>query len=98
MLIPQGTAGKGARKQGGDRADLAELRRQLANPSAASEGCRQRLSELAGHLAQLRSLGDEFSRVDFSAAAVAVMDYGVGGKRANPTAVGAAEQAPAALA
>jgi hypothetical protein len=72
MLISQGhselTTG-----QGRPETDLAELRRLLAVPSAMTERHRQRLVDLAGRLARVRALGDEYLRVDFSPHAAEVL-------------------------
>ena len=46
--------------------DLAELRRRLANPSNVTDGCRQRLVNLARQLARVQALGDEYTRVELS--------------------------------
>ena len=66
MLISQEVRSPASGPQGSGRGGLAELRRQLAEPSALSDGNRQRLLELARRLARVRSLGDEYVRVCFS--------------------------------
>lgn len=66
MLISQEVQSHAYPAQGSVRGSLAELRRQLAEPSALSDGNRQRLLELARRLARVRSLGDEYVRVCFS--------------------------------
>lgn len=73
MLIPQQAQGGSLRTQGGDRCELAELRRQLADPSTLSDGNRRRLLELARRVARVQALGDEFRRVGLSEMAVAAM-------------------------
>lgn len=59
--------------QGRPETDLAELRRRLASPSAMTDGHRQRLVDLAGRLARVRALGDEYLRVDLSDHATEVL-------------------------
>jgi hypothetical protein len=66
MLISQEVRSQTSPAQGSVRGGLAELRRQLAEPSALSDGNRQRLLELARRLARVQSLGDEYVRVGFS--------------------------------
>ncbi|NLW86524.1 MAG: hypothetical protein GXY38_06590 [Planctomycetes bacterium] len=66
MLISQQTRHKPARGQGCPPGGLAELRSQLAKPSAVSDGSRQRLLNLSRRLAAVQALGDDFARVDFS--------------------------------
>ncbi len=70
MLISQEVQSQAFGPQGSGRGGLAELRRQLAEPSALNDGNRQRLLELARRLARVRSLGDEYVRVDFSDSAM----------------------------
>lgn len=74
MLVPQEASGQEPRRHGRCRADLGELRRQLANPSALDDGNRQRLLDLMTRLARVRALGDEYSRVSLSPMATAAMD------------------------
>jgi len=71
MLISQAVECERPRMQGGPEAGLAELRRQLADPSTLSDGNRQRLLELARRLARVQALGDEYARVEFSRQAAA---------------------------
>ena len=66
MLISQEVRSQASPAQGSVRGGLAELRRQLAEPSALSDGNRQRLLELARRLARVQGLGDEYVRVCFS--------------------------------
>ena len=77
MLISQQAQGEPPRLHGSGRASLAELRRQLANPSCMSDGNRQRLLELARRLARVQALGDEYVRVGFSEQVEAAL-YGAG--------------------
>jgi len=71
MLIPQDALSKARSRQGCQAASLAELRRQLANPSNLRDGHRQRLLDLARRLARVQALGDEYCRVELSGAASA---------------------------
>jgi len=71
MLVPREAQCETPRPQGSGRASLAELRRQLTDPSTINDGCRQRLLELASRLAQVRALGHEYVRVGFSEQAAA---------------------------
>jgi hypothetical protein len=73
MLISQQDRSEARRRQGSPRIDFAQLRRQLASPSEIPDGHRQRLLELAGRLARVRALGDEYCRVELSDAAAAVV-------------------------
>jgi hypothetical protein len=73
MLIPQNAQCEAHERHGCRESALAELRRSLANPSALSDGHRQRLLELSRRLARVGALGDEYSRVVFSDAAQAAM-------------------------
>ena len=66
MLISQRGGGEWVRGNGCVRANLAELRRQLAEPSRMSDGSRQRLLELARRLARVQAMGDEYVRVGLS--------------------------------
>jgi hypothetical protein len=68
MLIPR-CHGEPADGQGCSRTDLAELRRQLADPSRLNGESRQRLVKLAQRLARIQAWGDEYRRVDLSEAA-----------------------------
>ena len=70
MLIPRQAKRETGRWQGSPRIGFAQLRRQLANPSQIPDGHRQRLLDLAGRLARVKALGDEYSRVELSDAAV----------------------------
>ena len=70
MLISQEVQSQASPAQGSAPGGLAELRRQLAEPSALSDGNRQRLLELARRLARVRGLGDEYVRVCFSDSAM----------------------------
>lgn len=73
MLISQEAQGERPRRQGGTGAGLAELRRQLADPSSLDEGNRQRLLELARRAARVQALGDEYGRVELSEQAAAAV-------------------------
>jgi len=73
MLISQEAQGGMAREQGRTEIHLAELRRQLADPSSMDDGNRQRLLELARRLARVQALGGEYSRVGFSPEAAAAI-------------------------
>ena len=73
MLIPQNAQCEANQRQGCREIALAELRRSLANPSALSDGHRQRLLELSRRLARVGALGDGYSRVVLSDAAQAAM-------------------------
>jgi len=73
MLIPQDASCEPRERNGFSRVSLAELRRQLARPSNATDGHRQRLLDLAERLARVRALGGEFSRVGFSGAVLAAL-------------------------
>jgi len=66
MLISQEVQSQSSRPHGSGSGSLAELRRQLAAPSDLSDGNRQRLLELVRRLARVRSLGDEYGRVELS--------------------------------
>jgi hypothetical protein len=66
MLIPQEAPCDWRVGQGGPRVSLAELRDQLTSPSRIPDGIRQRLLELAGRLARVQALGDEYARVSLS--------------------------------
>ena len=66
MLITQEAQGKPSVTHGSVRTALAELRSQLANPASLSDGNRQRLLVLAGRLARVQALGDEYVRVGLS--------------------------------
>ncbi|MDY6913648.1 MAG: hypothetical protein SVT52_04235 [Planctomycetota bacterium] len=54
--------------------DFAELRRQLASPSAISDVHRDRLLDLARRLARVRALGGECARVGLSESAEAALN------------------------
>ena len=73
MLIPQQAQCETARWQGSQRISLAQLRRQLAEPSTIPDSTRQRLVELAQRVARIQAMGDEYARVELSAAAVAAV-------------------------
>ena len=73
MLVPQQAQRETGRWQGSPRISFAQLRRQLANPSQVPDGHRQRLQDLAKRLARVKALGDEYSRVELSDAAAAVV-------------------------
>jgi hypothetical protein len=74
MLIPQNAQCEANQRQGCRENALAGLRRNLANPSALSDGHRQRLLELSRRLARVQALGDEYSRVVLSDAAQAAVN------------------------
>ena len=76
MLISQQAECDLHARQGGPAVSLAELRRQLGEPAKVRNGHRQRLLELAGRLARVRALGDEYARVDFSPFASAATKRG----------------------
>ena len=73
MLIPQTVQCELQGRQGSPPATFAELRRELASPSALSGGQRRRLLDLARRLARVQTLGDEYARVRFSHQARAAM-------------------------
>jgi len=66
MLISQEVRSRTVQPHGCGGGVMAELRSQLAEPSALSDGNRPRLLELARRLARVRSLGDEYGRVELS--------------------------------
>ncbi len=74
MLISQQAQSQTPVSKGIDRSKLAELRDHLADPSALSDGNRQRLLELARRLTRVQALGDEYVRVGFSASAMDALD------------------------
>ena len=74
MQTSQGVRREPRRWQGRRRTDLAELRRQLAQPSRVGAGHRQRLLELTQRLARVRDLGGAFGRVECSGYVMAAMD------------------------
>ena len=73
MLISQEVRSPTPASHGSGPGGLAELRSQLADPLALSDGNRQRLLELASRLARIQSLGDEYVRVGLSPHARAAM-------------------------
>ena len=73
MLIPQQAECENGRWQGSRRISFAQVRRQLANPSQIPDGHRQRLLDLAKRLARVKALGDEYTRVELSDAALAAV-------------------------
>ncbi len=74
MLIPQ-TAPCGSRARQGSRGvSLDELRGRLAEPSALTDGHRQRLLELAHRVARVQALGDEYAGIGLSSYVTAAMD------------------------
>ena len=75
MLIPQQAQRQLRVRQGSRPAAMAQLRRQLANPSTLNDGNRQRLLDLKSRLARVQALGDEYARVDFSSMAATAMDH-----------------------
>ena len=74
MLISQEAQGRSPGRQGGPRVSLTELRRQLSAPTANQSVHRQGLLELAGRLARVQALGDEYARVALSPFVVAAME------------------------
>lgn len=66
MLIPQTAQCESHGGKGSPAVGLAELRRELAEPSALSDGNRRRLLELAQRLLRVQALGDGYGRVAFS--------------------------------
>ena len=76
MLIPRQAAGENNDRQGG-LVSLAELRGQLAAPSAMNDGHRRRLLDLARRLARVQALGDEYGRVSLSEHVKAALDAAV---------------------
>ena len=74
MLISQQAQRQAPVPQGSGRAKLVELRGQLADPSALTDGNRQRLLELARCLVGVQALGDEYVRVGFSKCAMDALD------------------------
>ncbi len=77
MLIPQGAYRQVGRSQGRRRTGLAELRRQLADPSRVSDGARRRLLDLATRLSRVQALGGGYGRVCFSEFATAGLGQSV---------------------
>jgi len=73
MLISQEGCSESHERQGCRRASLAELRRRLAKPSSLDDGHRQRLVDFVQRLARVRSLGDEYGRVELSGYAAAAL-------------------------
>ena len=73
MLVPQQAQRETGRWQGSPRISFAQLRRQLANPSDIPDRHRQRLLDLAKRLARVKALGDEYSGLEMSDAAAAVV-------------------------
>jgi len=78
MLISQRGASRQTGGQGRPPVSLADLRRQLASPSAHADARRQRLLELARRLARIQALGDEYARVELSADAKAALGHAAG--------------------
>ena len=74
MLISRQAKSGSYRRQGMPRMNLAELRRQLADPSAISDGHKGRLLDLARRLARVRALGGEYARVGLSESAEAALN------------------------
>ena len=72
MPIPQAVTSRSQRRQGSPAVDLAQLRRQMAEPTV-SELHRQRLQVLADRLARVRTLGDGYDRVELSPHVQAVL-------------------------
>ncbi len=66
MLIPQESSSGTRRRQGSRRANLAELRRQLAEPVGLNDAHRQRLTDLAKRLARVQALGNEYAGIELS--------------------------------
>ena len=66
MLISQQAQGGSGGPKGICPASLSELRQRLREPSAISDGHRQRLLELARRLDRVQALGDEYCRVQLS--------------------------------
>ena len=66
MLIHQDAQSGASRRQGSRRVSLAELRRQLADPTAMTDGYRQRLLDLAGRLARVQALTDKHAPAELS--------------------------------
>ena len=66
MSIPRSVQLDECRRQGGQAAGLAELRRMLARPSRITDGRRQRLLDLTQRLAAVQRMGDGCDRVDIS--------------------------------
>ena len=73
MLSPQRVPDEPHGRHGRPRADLAELRRRLAEPSAVDGAHRQRLLDLERRLARVHSLGAEYARVQLSEQAVTAL-------------------------
>ena len=76
MLIPQTAPHGSSGRHGRQAVGLAELRRQLACPSALNDEHRQRLLECVGRLARVRALGDEYARVGLSPQAATALGEG----------------------
>ncbi len=66
MLIPQMAQCDVQRRQGCRVSNIAELRRQLANPARLNDSNRQCLLDLVNRLARVQALGDEYARVGAS--------------------------------
>jgi hypothetical protein len=73
MLIPRRAEGERA-QQGSGAGSLAELRGRLADPSALTNGHRQRLLELVRRAARVQALGDEYAGVGLSDYVTTAMD------------------------
>ena len=78
MLTAREAQSQPDRPNGHGRASLAELRRQLADPSGMTERARQRLLELASRVSRVQALGGEYHRVGLSEQAAAAMCGAVG--------------------
>ena len=78
MLISRQTHRRGQDGHGCPEGSFAELRSQLARPSAIPDRSRQRLLDLSRRLAAVQALGGDFARVEFSKfASVAVRQHAV---------------------
>ena len=67
MLIPQQAQRKCRAGQGCYSSAPAELQASQAAPQGSRGLSQQRLLDLAGRLARVQALGDEYARVEFSA-------------------------------
>ncbi len=76
MLVSQ-KASRGSRgQQGRCPTGLTELRSRLGSQSSLDDGHRQRLLELAGRLARVKALGNDYARLELSGFVVSAMERG----------------------
>ncbi len=74
MLIPRRARCDRRGRHGSLAVSLAELRRDLKEPSALSDRHRLCLLDLAGRLARVQALGDEYAAVELSEYVTAAME------------------------